>query len=269
MRCTSLSRAPDATRSAFAAAEHRESIVAICRLVQGMPLALELAAAWLRSLPCAAIVRELRKSMALLQAEVGDLEARHRNLQVVLEQTWQRLTPEEAHAMARLAIFRGGFTLEAAEIAAESSPYVLAGLVDNALIRLDEFERYQTHELLRQFAYARLAAGADYAAAAAAHAQYFFTLVISRKDALQDSRQPAALAAIQAEIDNVRTAWQWALEQPDLPYIAAATDPLYDFFRCTCRYSEGRELFAGSAARLHGMPANAQPANFGRNRRTP
>ena len=243
---------------AFAAAQHRDSIVAICRLVHGMPLALELAAAWLRSLPCAAIVRELQKSMGLLRAEVGDLEARHHNLQTVLEQTWQRLDPEEARAMARLALFRGGFTLEAAETAAETSPYVLAGLVENALIRLDEFERYQIHELLRQFAYARLIASPDHAAAAAAHAQYFFTLLIGRKDALCDSRQRTALAAIQAEIDNVRVAWQWALQQPDLPWIAAATDPLYDFFRYTCRYSEGKELFASSAAHLRARPANSQ-----------
>ena len=243
---------------AFAADQHGESIVAICRLVHGMPLALELAAAWLKSLPCAAIVRELEKGMALLRAEVGDLEARHRNLQAVLEQTWQRLSPEEAPAMARLALFRGGFTLEAAETVADTSPYILAGLVENALIRLDEFERYQVHELLRQFAYARLAASTDYAAAAAAHAQYFLTLVISRKDALCDSRQPAALAAIQAEIDNVRMAWQWAIRQPDLPNIAAATDPLYDFFRYTCRYSEAKELFASSAARLRGAQGDSQ-----------
>jgi predicted ATPase/DNA-binding SARP family transcriptional activator len=240
---------------AFAAAQHRDNIVAICRLLQGMPLALELAAAWLRSLPCAAIVRELQKSMALLRAEVGDLEARHRNLQAVLEQTWQRLSPEEARAMARLALFRGGFTLEAAETAAEASPYVLADLVENALIRLDEFERYQIHELLRQFAYAQLAAGPNYEAAATAHAQYFFTLLIDRKQALHDSRQQAAIAAIQAEIDNVRAAWQWAILQPDLPYVVASADTLYDFFRYTCRYSEGKELFAGSAARLHGTPA--------------
>jgi DNA-binding SARP family transcriptional activator/predicted ATPase len=243
---------------AFAAAQHRESIVAVCRLVHGMPLALELAAAWLRSLPCAAIVRELQKSMALLRAEVGDVEARHRNLQTVLEQTWQRLSPDEARAMARLALFRGGFTLEAAETAAETSPYVLAGLVENALIRLDEFDRYQIHELLRQFAYGRLTNSPDYAAAAAAHAQYFFTLLIGCKDALHDSRQRTALAAIQSEIDNVRAAWQWAIQQTGLPWIDAATDPLYDFFRYTCRYSEGKELFASSAARLQSAPASSQ-----------
>ena len=160
--------------------------------------------------------------------------------------------------MARLALFRGGFTLEAAETAAETSPYVLAGLVENALIRLDEFERYQIHELLRQFAYAQLVASPEYDGAAAAHAKYFFTPVISRKDALDDSRQQAALAAIQAEMDNVRTAWQWAIQQPGMPYIAAATDPLYDFFRYTCRYSEGKELFAAGAARLRDRSTNSQ-----------
>ena len=242
----------------FAAAQHLENIVAICRLVSGMPLALELAAAWLKSIPCAYIVRELEKGMALLHGDLVDLQERHRNMQMVLEQTWQRLTPEEAGAMARLAIFRGGFTLHAAEEVAQTSPYQLAALVDNALIRLDEFERYQIHELLRQFAHAKLAASEDYDRAAAAHAQYFLTQVTGHKDALCDSRQPAALAAIQAENDNMRTAWLWAIRQPDVPYIAAATDSIYDFYRFTCRYSEGKDLFAGSAVRLYDVGMNYQ-----------
>jgi tetratricopeptide (TPR) repeat protein len=152
--------------------------------------------------------------------------------------------------MARLALFRGGFTLHAAEEVTHTSPYVLTALVEKSLIRLDEFERYQVHELLRRFAYEKLAGTQQWAAAAATHAQFFLVLTTGLRDALCNNHQQAALAAIQAELDNVRTAWLWALQQPELPGIAPAIDSMYRFYLFTCRYSEGKELFAGSAARL-------------------
>jgi len=230
------------------------NVVEICHLVGGMPLALELAAAWLKSLSCAQIAQQLEKGMALLHANLVDLPERHRNIHLVFEQSWQRLTLQEADVMQRLAVFRGGFTLAAAEQVAQASIHTLAALVERALIRLDDVGRYQVHELLRQFAYEKLAAHQAHAhVTAAAHADFFLSLASQLKASLADQRQQTALATLQADIDNLRVAWLWAMQQPNLPGIDQVLEILYAFFLFTCRYSEGKELFATSVALLENL----------------
>jgi len=248
-------------QATFALAQNLDAVVAICRLVDGLPLALELAAAWLKSLSCAQIAQELEKGVALLHSNLLDIPERHRNMQMVFEQTWQRLTDLEVAVMQCLAVFRGGFTLTAAEQVAQASIHTLAALAEKALIRLDEAGRYQVHELLRQFAYEKLAANSDRASAtAAAHANFFLNLAIQLKPSLADRRQQAALAIMQADIDNLRVAWLWAMQKPKLPGIALALDSIYEFFLFTCRYSEGKELFANSAALLEDTQTATQCA---------
>ena len=235
----------------FALPQPLESVVAICRLVGGMPLALELAAAWLKSLSCAQITQALEKGLVLLHTTVIDIPARHRNLRLVFEQSWQRLTAQEAAVMQRLALFRGGFTLAAAEQVAGAAIHTLATLVEKALIRLDETGRYQIHELLRQFAQEKLAVEpAHFNATAAAHADCFLNLAGQLKASLTDRRQQTALATMQADIDNLRVAWLWAMQHPAQPVIAQALDSFYAFFLFTCRYNEGKELFTTSQTLL-------------------
>ncbi|CAN5866445.1 BTAD domain-containing putative transcriptional regulator [soil metagenome] len=238
-------------QATFALPQNLDHVVTICRLVGGMPLALELAAAWLKSLSCAQIAHDLAKGVALLHTNLLDIPERHRNMHMVFEQTWQRLSEQETTVMQRLAIFRGGFSLTAAEQVAQASIHTLAALAEKALIRLDEAGRYQVHELLRQFAHEKLTANHDHAnATAAAHANFFLNLAIQLKSSLADRRQQAALATLQADIDNLRMAWLWAMQQPKLPGIAQSLDSIYEFFLFTCRYSEGKELFMISAALL-------------------
>ncbi len=238
-------------QAAFTLLPNLASVVAICRLVGGLPLALELAAAWLKSLSCAQIAHELEKGVTLLHTNLVDIPERHRNMRMVFEQTWQRLTEPEAVVMQRLAVFRGGFSLTAAEQVAQASVHTLAALVEKALIRLDDAGRYQVHELLRQFAQEKFAADqACFSATAAAHANFFLNLATQHKASLEDRRQQAALTTMQADIDNLRVAWLWAMRQPELPGIVQSIDCLYAFFLFTCRYSEGKELFTTSVTLL-------------------
>lgn len=243
----------------FALPPQLESVVAICRLVGGMPLALELAAAWLKSLSCVQITQALEKGMVLLHTNVMDIPERHRNMRLVFEQTWQRITAQEAAVMQRLAVFRGGFTLAAAEQVAGASIHTLATLVEKALIRLDDAGRYQIHELLRQFADEKLTADKEDAhMTAVAHADFFLTLATQLKASLADRRQQAALSTMQADIDNLRVAWLWAIQQPEQPGIVGALDSFYMFFIFTCRYTEGKELFTTSQTLLHSLPVADQ-----------
>ena len=240
-------------QATFSLTPNLGSVTQICRTVGGLPLALELAATWLRTLSCAQIAQELDKGVALLRANLLDIPERHRDMRMVFEQSWQRLNADEATVMERLALFRGGFTLAAAESVTAASIQTLATLSEKALIRLDESRRYQIHELLRQFAVEKLSVGKVQAEAAAAHARFFLQLAAQLQTYLTDHRQQAALATLQADIDNLRTAWFWALQQPDLPGIAEALDSLYLFYLFTCRYSEGKELFTTSGLLLENL----------------
>src|SRR5262249_46749904 len=122
--------------------ESQQSINRICRLVGGMPLALELAAAWVRVLPCDEIALEIEHSLDILETSARNVEPRHRDIRAVFEPTWERLTDDEQAVFRKLAVFRGGFTREAAERVAGASRRVLRGLVDKSLLRVDSTSRY-------------------------------------------------------------------------------------------------------------------------------
>ncbi len=102
-------------------AEERLAVARICRLVEGMPLAIELAAAWARVLSCAEIAREIERTLApeanleFLAASMRDVPERHRSMRAVIDHSWKLLSDDEQCALRQLAVFRGGFTREAAE----------------------------------------------------------------------------------------------------------------------------------------------------------
>ena len=127
------------------------AIVDICRQVDGLPLALELAAAWTRVLSCEAIAAELRQGTELLRADDGAHPARHASIEEVFDQSWRRLAPVEREALARLSVFRGGFTAEAARAVAGAPLPVLGALADKSLLRKDG-ARMQLHPLVQQLA---------------------------------------------------------------------------------------------------------------------
>ena len=127
------------------------AIVDICRQVEGLPLALELAASWTRVLSCAAIAAELRRGTELLQAVDAAQPARHASMDVVFDHSWRLLTPVERDALARLSVFRGGFSAEAARAVAGASLPVLGALADKSLLRKDDARIY-LHPLVNQFA---------------------------------------------------------------------------------------------------------------------
>jgi len=128
------------------------SIVRICQLVEGFPLALELAADWLRVLSCAEIVQEIEKNLDFLSTTMSNMSERHRSMRAVFARSWQRLSPQEQAVFRQLSVFRGGFQREAAQAVAAASLRILTSLVDKSLLRLTPTGHYEIHELLRQFA---------------------------------------------------------------------------------------------------------------------
>ncbi|RIK38769.1 MAG: hypothetical protein DCC55_20105 [Chloroflexi bacterium] len=238
-------------RGDFTLASNEQSVVRICRLVEGMPLALELAAAWLRLLPAAKVAQEIERGIDILTARHQNIPARHRSLRTILEQSWAMLSPNEAVVARRLAVFQGGFEQEAAEQVATATLLTLAGLVEKSLLRVTTTGRYQMHELLRQFAVEHLAAdAAEQAVIRSRHAAYFLAYLIEREPLLMGKEQSHALAEIGEEIANILAGWQQAVAQLDLAALEPAVDALYRYYWIYGRAQEGVELLAQAATQF-------------------
>ncbi len=193
-------------------AGNSQAITRICQLVYGWPLALQMAAAWVRMMSCQAIAEQISAGLDFLTTSLQDVPPRHRSMRAIFEHTWASLDEEEQRTLGQLAVFHGDFSLSAAIEVAATSPLSLRGLVDKALVQYDELNgRYHLHELLRQFALEKLQADADrYYAAQQAHSHYYLRLLRTQGEALNTIRFQSALEVIREDMSNVRQAWLWA-----------------------------------------------------------
>ncbi|NTU77987.1 MAG: tetratricopeptide repeat protein [Chloroflexales bacterium] len=220
------------------------AVLQICRLVQGLPLGLELAAALVRLMPCAEIAAEIAHSLDVLTSTARDVSDRHRSLRAAFTYSWRTLTAEEQGVFARLAIFRGGFRREAAAQVAGASLAILSALVDKSLLVTRPSGRYELHEALRQYAAECLADAGDAEQTADRHSAYYLGLLQYRMFAPDHNiDERAAQAAVAAEIDNVRAAWIWTVERRRIERIAAAMHGLSLFYQTYGLFAEGIERF--------------------------
>ncbi len=193
--------------------QNRQALYTICRLVEGMPLAIELAASWVRSLACQEIADEIQRDINFLQANVRNVPDRHRSLRAVFDHSWQLLSPDEQSVFLGLVIFQGGFTRAAAAAVAGADLARLTALVDKSLVqRMGTRGRFDLHELLRQYGHERLAAMPEgLAQAQARHARYFLGLLAARTEDLRGDRLIAVHADLLPDVHNLRAAWEWAV----------------------------------------------------------
>ncbi len=140
----------------FEPQRHEECIREICWLLEGVPLALELAANWLKTLSCNDMLNELRTNLALLKTDATDVEKRHRSFETVFEHAWMLLSEQEQSILRRLSVFRGEFSLTAAMQVAGTSLEILSVLVDRSFILQTATGSYRMHGLLRQYAEQKL-----------------------------------------------------------------------------------------------------------------
>lgn len=219
------------------------AIVQICRLVGGLPLGIELAAAWVNQFTCEAIAEEIAGNLDFLTTTQRDVFPRQRSLRAAFDYSWRLLSAADQAAFARLAVFPGSFTRQgAAAIAGVRTP-TLAGLVDKSLVRRDDHDRYDLHEVVRQFAAEQLQVMPTAAEVRNQHVVYYLQFLYAQTPRLKSDEQLAALAAIAAEIDNVRGAWAAATAQQDAFSLYAAAGGLYHFFVLRSWLVEGMELF--------------------------
>lgn len=245
-------------RTDFDPIAERGAIARICTHLAGLPLAIELAAVWVRHLSCDLIADKIAQGLSLLTSQLRNLPPRHRSIQIVLDETLQQLSPAAQAVFARLAVFRGSFTFDAAEDVAQAKPDLLALLVDRSLLRYDANGRYHLHALLRQYAEQRLRDDpAELARVLDRMAGHYASFLHARWQPLQGGGQAAALAAISAEIDNIRGAWRYAATHAPAEILHRMAHPLALYYHFRGPYAEGLEMLGQVIASLRAASPSA------------
>jgi len=240
-------------RPDFSLDEEATGVRNICALVEGMPLALELAAAWVRVMSCMEIANEIRGGLDILETPARNVPPRHRNMRAVLEYSWGLLTDTQREVFQKLSVFQGSFTRQAAEAITGASLRTLSSLVDKSWLRWDPARRrYDLHELLRQYGDEQLRLdSAAWNETAERHCRYFAQFLEAQLPRLTGGQYQEAIADIETDFDNVRSSWNWAVEHCRQEEIEAAVRSLWYFFDTGgLRFQEGEQTFARAAAAL-------------------
>lgn len=233
-------------------------ITEICRILAGMPLGIKLAAAWVCSLSCAAIATEIKQNLDLGSLAPYGLPDRHQSLRAVINSSWHALSQQEQEVLAKLAIFQGEFGLDAAQQVAGATTELLAGLIDKSLLHFDGNERYALHALLCHFGLEQLQANGYLKATGDAHARYYSNWLAQYAGALKGPRPQSVLRLIDRELDNIRAAWRWAIENILTGVIVMATPGISLYHDYRTLLQEGLQLFAAAATWLKDAPPSAE-----------
>lgn len=203
----------------------------LCHIVNGMPLALELAAAWLDTMPAAAIVAEVETNLDFLTVDLPNIAQHHRSLRAILETTWRKLGSQTRQVFAALSVFRGSFAREAAGQVADASPQILTRLVTHSLLKFDrEEDRYELHEMLHQFAAEKLASTPEFEQVITRrHFIYFNDLAQRGGAALRGGDQSYWMACLELEQNNIHQAIDWAVNH-DIEAAARLTVSLHIYW---------------------------------------
>jgi predicted ATPase/DNA-binding CsgD family transcriptional regulator len=243
-------------RPAFELQPHDLDYLArICRLTAGMPLGIELAAGWVDVLSLEEIAAEIQKGIDILETEMRDVPERQRSIRATFDHTWERLTEDEKTVFMRLSIFRGGFTVAAAQTIAGASVRSLRQLTNKALVQVAPDGRHDIHELLRQFGAEKLATSGEEATLRPKHAAYFADFMAERKQDIRTNRQLEALELIDPDFENVRSAWLYVVNQQEWDQLPKFLHSLWFYCDTQTRGQEAVELLEQAVKTLQSTPS--------------
>lgn len=223
--------------------EQQPHVVRTCQLLDGIPLAIELAAAWVDILSCQEIAQEINSNIDFLSTSMHDIPERHRSIRASFDHSWKLLSDEEQDLLCRLSIFHGGFYRAAAEKISGASLPLLASLASKSLVRRMENSRYDLHEVIRQFALVRLDEHARGDLTRDRHCSYYLELVAEQETALKSAAQQEALRKLIDEMDNLRAAYAYALKHKKYALLGNAIRSYGWFFEASGLLDEGIEHF--------------------------
>jgi predicted ATPase/transcriptional regulator with XRE-family HTH domain len=226
-------------------------IAAMCARLDGIPLALELAAARIKLFPPRALLERLDESLALLTNGPADLPERQQTMRRAIDWSYQLLGVSEQCLFRRLAVFVDGWTLEAAEMVCCGDDLPMASvidglthLVDSSLIvqeeRDDDQLRFRLLQLIREFGWEQLGAHGEASQLRSRHAEYYLALAETAAPEMRGPNQGHWLACLAQEHSNLRTALEWARETQSIEHGLRLGSALYSFWRLHGHASEGR-----------------------------
>ncbi len=251
-------------------------VARICQLVEGMPLAIELAATWIPTMTCAEIAAEITRDPDFLTTSLQDIPERHRSLRAVFDYSWGLLSAAEQAVLGRLSVFQRGFDRASAGAVAGATLPILASLTDKALLRRErclpqgrpvedgaddsspasqsrdgEAGCYNLHELVRQYAARCLSELPDEPAATQSrHSSYFLAFLAEQQVTLIGAGQLEALAEITQRSDNIRAAWDWAVAHGRWDELEKALPGRFLFCYMRSWFQEGLAAFGRLADAL-------------------
>lgn len=239
--------------------ENIGDIARICRLVGGLPLAIELAAAWVGHFNSAEIAEAIERNLSFLHNPLHGGLARHQSMTNVFDYSWELLVSHERRVLVQLALFRGSFSRDAAQAVAGAPLPILMSLVNKSMVRLTQSGRYELHELVRRFAQAKWpeAMGQDKRARAEQrelqlrYGRYYLSFIAAEADGLHGPAPEKTIGAIQANLGNISRAWQMMLALGEYEPIVQSANGLSRFYHFAGQYRAAEELFAAAAERLH------------------
>ncbi len=248
-------------RSDFSpSADGREAIGQICKMIDGLPLAIELAAGWVNMLTPGEIVEEMAEGIDFLETTMRDVPERHRSIRAISENSWKLMSDSEREALRRLSVFRGGFRRDAVRKVVGASLLTLNSLIDKSLLRRSpESGLYSMQELLRLFAAEKLdEVPAERKEVREAHARHYFAWLKTLAPELIGGGQVEALGRIDRRLGNIQAALNTAISMRDEGLIEIWIDSMYWFYLMRGRQQEGveairRATFASTMTTANGL----------------
>lgn len=238
-----VERARRVQRTFQLTADNWHDVVQICHLSEGLPLAIELAAAQVKLRTCAVIRQTLTTEATALSTKYYDIPDRHRSLKTVLNDSWQMLTDSERIVLAATAVFAESFTPEAATAVAGATPTLREDLYDKSMLQRTHGERFHLHPFVQQFAGEQLQQFGDDLAArvSARHGRYYLQLVQTQRPLLHGPTPQPAIRLLQQDLLNIAQAWQWAVTQQEAALLAASCQGLVDFHSGAFFWRQGEQ----------------------------
>lgn len=234
-----------------------EKIMDICQIVAGVPLGIELAAAWVRTLSFREILSEIRKNLELLSSETRDMPGRHRSIRTVFEYSWNILDETDKSTFRDISVFRGGFTRSAVSEITGVSAFHLRSLMDKSLLQKAPDGRFEIHELLRE--YAREKAGENPERAedmVNSHSEYYCGLLARNRRRIKGCEALESVAELTAEMDNIAMALHSAIDSGRGDLLRDANATYSSFMMGRGFHTESRAFYHRAAEAFSGIDDN-------------
>jgi predicted ATPase len=227
------------------------SVLRICKLVEGLPLGLELAASWTRLMSCKEIADEIERGLEFLTTTTRNVPERHRSLKATFEYSWTLLTTREQEVLRKLSVFMGGFRREAASEVAGATIPLLASLVDKSLLRVLPNGRYDQHPLLYQYAREKLGEVTEGKNnIEKKHADYYAHLLREQGKSFKGPKEEEAIEVLAQELQNLEAAWKHLIDDGDIHTLQEVIQPLSELCTSLGKYREGLIFFESAIARF-------------------